>query len=123
MRLVQDLTNDRLVIEDDQKNEISWRDLFISFNDLFELMQGKLSSLCMDDEDDRAQFIACCLDEAVSDEESTMQEVPDDAILLTPDEARAMLNASMGEQFDPDDHDAAVTALDEQLECDDTEKE
>jgi len=132
MRLIQDLTNDRLVIEDDNKEPISWEGLFISLHDVYELMQGKCSGLCMDEEEDRAQFVACALDHCFRDdpevlaelkEREEMQEVPDDAIILTEDEARAMLASALGNQFDSDDFNAAVTALDEQLEYEDTEED
>lgn len=123
IRLIVNITEDKVYFEGEDGIQYDPSDLLVSFKDVETAIGGKASRLCLNNEDDRIQLMGVLTDiynEIKEEEEEDMQQVPNDAILLTPDEAKAILsyvdNQSMGHDLEDDDLEAAMHALDEQLQ-------
>jgi len=126
LSLMENLNEETYHIVDENGEHYEWCDILVSMDDVVEVMNNAGSACCMDNADDHIRFLKGLIDKynKACEEEDEMQEVPNDAIILTPDEARALLNASHDwVEYNEDDYDAAIKALDEQLEEDYTDED
>lgn len=116
------LTKLEYVVLDEEGNKVSWEKIDLTLQDVYNVMLGKGSACCMDTDEDHQRFLSALLEKCNErkEEKKEMQEVPDDAILLTPEEAQAIVDY-LDEVRYPDEEEplaSAIRALDEQLEYD-----
>lgn len=122
IRLVKDLSAEELYLIDENDEYYEWCDIVVDLGQVYEVITGQGAALAMDDKDDQLKLLSLLLEvyNRDNEEEEVMQEVPDDAIILTPDEAQAIVDY-LDEVRYPDEEEplaSAVRALDEQLEYD-----
>ena len=125
IRVLHDLIDDELYLVGDDGNYYQAEQIKVSLDKIDKIINTSGSALAMDDERDRIKFLSLLLEniDIKEEEREEMQEVPNDAIILTPEEAQAIVDY-LDEVRYPDEEEplaSAIRALNEQLEFDDTE--